>query len=102
MIHFGEPHINSNQKDYQDSFGFGKSAIKRGQSMYEKCAFQCVNGVLGMTQQEVNCIQLCYNKEFNNAGFKDAKLYLWDEMALIRFFYCWFFCTLFLLRIGFQ
>ena len=75
MIYFGEPHIDSHQKDHQDSFGFGKSHKMKGQSMYEKCAFQCVNGALSLTQQEVSCIQSCYNKEFSNVGFKDAKIF---------------------------
>jgi hypothetical protein len=76
MIHFGEPHIKMHQNDLQDSFGLGKSSKKIEPSIYEKCAFQCVNIQSSLTQQEARCIKACYNKEYNTVGFKDARLYL--------------------------
>lgn len=76
MINFGEPQVNIHQEDVQDSFGLGRSSKKIQPSIYEKCAFQCVNIKSSLTQQEAKCIQTCYNKEFNTIGFKDARLYL--------------------------
>jgi len=68
--------IENPEKVINDSFEFGKSSKKKTPSIYEKCAFQCVNLTTSLTQQEANCIQACYSKEFNHTGFKDAKLYL--------------------------
>ena len=76
MLNFEQSNLDSQQKDSQDSFEFGKTSKKKVQNFYEKCAFQCVNMTLSLTQQEANCIKACYNKEYNMTGFKDAKLYL--------------------------
>jgi hypothetical protein len=51
MLHFEQPIIDSHQKDQHDSFGFGKSSVKRTHNFYEKCALQCVNMASSLTQQ---------------------------------------------------
>lgn len=76
MLNFEQNNLNTQQKDPLDSFGFGKTSKKRTQSVYEICAFQCINMTSSLSQQEANCIQACYSKEYNKTGFKDAKLYL--------------------------
>lgn len=76
MLNFEHSQINNPERSFSDSFEFGKSSKKRGPSMYEKCALKCVNMTASLSQQEVTCIKACYSKEFNNTGFKDAKLYL--------------------------
>ncbi len=76
MLNFEQGPIINPEKTYNDSFEFGINNKKKTLNVYEKCAFQCVNLTYSLTQQEANCIQMCYSKEFNNTAFKDAKLYL--------------------------
>ena len=76
MINFGQNHLNLQEKDHHDSFELGRNGKKRTPSLYEKCAIQCINLALNMTQQEATCIQQCYSSEFNKTSFKDAKLFV--------------------------
>lgn len=76
MLDLEQRGSQNSSKVIKDSFQFAGTGKTMAPNIYEKCAWECINLSLKISEQEAKCIKACYSKEYREIGFGDAKLYL--------------------------